>query len=95
VSIRKPPVRVLLGAVDLNDPGLLAQKYYVQDIIRHPEYAGTTRYNDIALVELDRAVKFSEHVQPACLYTKSDVPEFGLEVTGWGKTSNSRKFMTA
>jgi secreted trypsin-like serine protease len=95
VSISKPPVRVLLGAVDLNDPGLFAQKYHVQKIILHPEYAGVTMYNDIALVELDRGVEFSEHVQPACLYTKSDIPEFGLEVTGWGSTSNSRKFMAA
>jgi secreted trypsin-like serine protease len=86
---------VLLGAVDINDPGFSAQKYHVQKIILHPEYSPATMYNDIALIELDRTVKFSEHIQPACLYTKSDIPEFGLKVTGWGATSNSRKFMTA
>jgi len=95
MSISKPPVEVLLGAVDVNTPGSLAQKYRVKKWIQHPQYATATVYHDIALIELDRTVKFSENIQPACLYTKSDIPEFGLEVTGWGKTSNSRKFMSA
>jgi hypothetical protein len=95
MSISKPPVQVLLGAVNLNEPGLLAQKYYVKNWIRHPEYSTTRVYHDIALIELDRTVKFSDNIQPACLHTKSDIPEFGLEVTGWGRTSNSSKFMSA
>jgi secreted trypsin-like serine protease len=95
VSISKPPVQVLLGAVDLSAPGQFAQTYHVQKIIQHPEYAAATMYNDIALLELNRTVKFSQHVQPACLYTESDVSELVLEVTGWGATSNSRKFMRA
>jgi secreted trypsin-like serine protease len=95
MSISKPPVQVLLGAVNLNEPGFLAQKYYVKKWIQHPEYSTATVYHDIALIELDRTVKFSENIQPACLNTKSDIPEFGLQVTGWGATSNSRKFMNA
>jgi secreted trypsin-like serine protease len=87
-------VTVLLGAVDLNEPGFLAQKYNVKKWIQHPEYSTATVYNDIALIELDRTVKFSENIQPACLYTKSDIPNFGLEVTGWGRTSYSSKFMS-
>uniref|UniRef100_A0A1V1FKN1 Acrosin n=1 Tax=Reticulitermes speratus TaxID=60591 RepID=A0A1V1FKN1_9NEOP len=89
-SRTKPPVTVLLGAVDLNEPGFLAQKYHVKKWIQHPEYSTATVYNDIALIELDRTVKFSENIQPACLYTKSDIPDLGLEVTGWGLTSNKR-----
>jgi secreted trypsin-like serine protease len=95
MSISKPPVRVLLGAVNLNEPGFLAEKFHVKNWIMHPEYSTATVYNDIALIELDRTVKFSENIQPACLNTKSDIPEFGLEVTGWGATSNSRKFTSA
>jgi secreted trypsin-like serine protease len=95
VSISKPPVLVLLGAVNLNDPGFLAQTYHVKKTIQHPEYSIATTYHDIALIELDRSVEFSENIQPACLHTKSDITEFWLEVTGWGATSNSRKFMTA
>jgi secreted trypsin-like serine protease len=95
MSISKPPVQVMLGAVNLNEPGFLAQKYHVKKLIQHPEYSTARVYHDIALIELDRTVKFSENIQPACLNTKSEIPEFGLEVTGWGKTSRSRKFMSA
>jgi secreted trypsin-like serine protease len=90
MSISKPPVQVLLGAVNLNEPGFLAQKYYVRKLIHHPEYSRARVYHDIALIELDRTVKFSDNIQPACLNTKSDIPEFGLEVIGWG----TRKFMS-
>jgi secreted trypsin-like serine protease len=86
-------VTVLLGTVDLDNPGFLAEKYHIKKVILHPEYSTATVYHDIALIELDRTVKFSENIQPACLYTKSDIPEFGLEVTGWGATRNGRKFM--
>jgi secreted trypsin-like serine protease len=93
VSIRKPPVIVLLGTVNVDEPGYPAQTYHVKSWKLHPKYATATVYNDIALIELDRAVKFSETIQPACLYTKSDIPELGLEITGWGVTSSSRKFI--
>jgi len=95
MSISKPPVQVLLGAVNLNEPGTLAQTYHVKSWIQHPQYSTARVYNDIALLELDRTVKFSEYIQPACLNTKSEIQEFGLEVIGWGATSNSRKFMSA
>jgi secreted trypsin-like serine protease len=94
MSISKPPVQVLLGAVNLNKPGFLAQKYHVKKWIQHPQYSTATVYHDIALIELDRTVKFSQTIQPACLYTKSEIPESGLKVTGWGVTPNSRKFMS-
>jgi secreted trypsin-like serine protease len=93
MSTRKPPVVVLLGAVNLNEPGFTAQTYHVKKWVQHPEYSTARVYNDIAVIELDRTVKFSENIQPACLYTKSEIPNNGLEVTGWGATSNTRKFM--
>jgi secreted trypsin-like serine protease len=92
MSTRDSPVKVLLGAVNLNEPGFMAQTYHVKKWVQHPEYSTATVYNDIALIELDRTVKFSEDIQPACLYTKSDIPNNGLEITGWGVTSNTRKF---
>lgn len=93
MSTRKSPVIVLLGAVNLNEPDFMAQTYHVKKWVQHPEYSTRTVYNDIAVIELDRKVKFSENIQPACLNTKSDIPNDGLEVTGWGVTSNTRKFM--
>jgi secreted trypsin-like serine protease len=93
MSTRKPPVIVLLGAVNVKEPGFMAQTFHVKKFVQHPEYSIATVYNDIAVIELDRTVKFSDYIQPACLYTKSDIPNNGLEVTGWGVTSNTRKFM--
>jgi secreted trypsin-like serine protease len=90
---RTSPVKVLLGAVNLNEPDFMAQTYHVKDWVQHPKYTPATVYNDIALIELDKRVKFSENVQPACLYTKSDIPNNGLEVTGWGVTTSTRKYM--
>ena len=95
MSISEPPVLVMLGAVNLNETGSFAQIYLVKKWIKHPKYCTETMYHDIALIELDRTVKFSQTVQPACLYTKSDIPNIGLEVTGWGKTSDSSTFMSA
>ncbi|PSN34643.1 Serine protease snake [Blattella germanica] len=87
---KKPPVEVLLGAVNLEELDFLAQKYHVKKITLHPDYNIASAYNDIAIIELDATVKFSDNVQPACLFTKEEVPNFGLKVTGWGQTSNSR-----
>lgn len=88
-------MEVLLGAVNLNEPGSMAERYHVKKWVQHPEYTTATIYNDIALIELDRTVKFSENIQPACLYTKSDIPNNGLEITGWGSTSTAGKVMSS
>lgn len=44
-------------------------------------------YNDVALVKLDRIVKFTVFVKPACLYTNPNIaPDTTLIATGWGLT---------
>ncbi|XP_017769960.1 PREDICTED: serine protease snake-like isoform X2 [Nicrophorus vespilloides] len=60
------------------------QDFRVAKTFKHPEYRTPSKYHDIALIELDRAVRVSEYVRPACLYTetKSSVPNF--IATGWG-----------
>lgn len=83
----------MLGAVNLNEPGFMAEKYHVKRWVQHPEYTSATVYNDIALIELDRKVQFSDDIQPACLYTASDIPQYKLEISGWGSTSSSGMFM--
>jgi len=67
-------------------------EYGTEDVISHPGYHGT---QDIALVKLDRDVKFLPGVvEPICLPLsddKSDVPKKGEKlnvfVAGWGRTS--------
>jgi secreted trypsin-like serine protease len=93
MTTRKPPVKVLLGAVNLNEPGFKAQTYHIKKWVQHPQYSTATIYNDIAVIELDRTVKFSDTIQPACLYTRSDIPNNGLEITGWGFTFKAGMFI--
>ncbi|KAJ3645845.1 hypothetical protein Zmor_023471 [Zophobas morio] len=57
--------------------------YNVINITIHNEYKWKEKFNDIALVKLEKKVTFTDSIRPACLYTKNDDPE-RLMVTGWG-----------
>ncbi|KAF2897065.1 hypothetical protein ILUMI_09110 [Ignelater luminosus] len=55
-------------------------------VYRHPDYRSPSQYNDIALIELDRPVVFTNYVKPACLQTEFDLPQTaGPIATGWGR----------
>lgn len=41
--------------------------YSIKKIIVHPEYNRFTKLNDIALIELNEEVKFTNFIRPACL----------------------------
>ncbi|KAL5281675.1 CLIPC1.2 family protein [Megaselia abdita] len=51
-----------------------------------PGYLGDLRYNDIALIELERIVKFTPSLRPACLPPIDGNYEKFI-ATGWGVTS--------
>ncbi|XP_013138183.1 PREDICTED: serine protease snake-like [Papilio polytes] len=92
-TVNPVPVIVRLGNVDL-DPkyknGYPIIDVKIKSIHKHPDYKPPSRYNDIALVELAEALKFSEDVRPACLWTKPDFGEHkSVIATGWGVTENS------
>lgn len=56
------------------------------DIFRNPDYKPPAKYNDIALLKLDRRVEFNEFIRPACLYTSDTFQVPKVVATGWGKT---------
>ena len=61
----------------------IAMKRYIV----HKDFNDKTFNNDIALVELEDDVLFTDHVSPICLPT-TDVPgETICFMTGWGTTS--------
>lgn len=64
----------------------------IRRIIVHPEYSPAKQYNDIALIELEDDIAFSKHVQPACLWGKSDTSNIGNEfiATGWGTVDTGK-----
>lgn len=60
----------------------------VESII-HPE--NKEHLNDIALLKLDREVKFTAYVRPACLDFTGEIAENSAYTTGWGKTAYGKK----
>lgn len=61
----------------------------IYNIIPHPNYTSPMKYFDIALMELEYEVGFNQLVQPACLWSHSDVSKLGRQatMTGWGVPS--------
>lgn len=79
-------VRVLLGALSLEERGQDSVEVGVAQIIIHPQYKPPQKYNDIALLRLSRPVVLSRFILPACLRTSFYVKERKAIVTGWGNT---------
>lgn len=85
---------IRLGDLNLNKTTEDAQPedFRISETILHPEYnrsnEETYRYNDIALIKLNKTVKFNPYIRPACL---SNIPEIPTKfvATGWGKTEFS------
>ncbi|XP_067275825.1 ST14 transmembrane serine protease matriptase a [Pseudorasbora parva] len=63
-------------------------KSLLKQIIPHPYYNPYTYDNDIALMELESPVTFSDTIRPICLPTATDVfpPGDVVTITGWGAT---------
>lgn len=84
------PVRfVRLGALTINQPDTLGcpEEFQVIERVVHPSYNTSQRYNDIALIKLDRIVPFTTHIRPACLPTQAALPEkYYFTAMGWGQT---------
>lgn len=68
-----------------------------EKVIFHEDYIPSQegRFNDIALIRLDRSVGFSDYIRPICLPTEAGVRasnNVGLETiaAGWGVTENGQ-----
>lgn len=59
----------------------------VEQIICHPDYNPVSYNNDIALMELDSPVTFSQYIWPICLPAPTHMLPAGQSVwiTGWGR----------
>ncbi|XP_054265061.1 serine protease Hayan-like isoform X1 [Macrosteles quadrilineatus] len=81
------PVTVRLGEYNIkrDNDGADPQDYGVQQVIVHPNYFKTLKYNDIALLKLDREVTFNKNIRPACLPTDNNIRGRPI-ATGWGRT---------
>lgn len=83
LKIARLGILELPGTITEPDPKI---DFNVVNVTVHSEYKWKEKFNDIALVKLEKKVSFTESIRPACLYTKSNDPEM-LFVTGWGSVN--------
>ncbi|XP_023053763.2 serine protease 27 [Piliocolobus tephrosceles] len=81
--------QVLLGARQLVQPGPHAVYARVRRVESNPLYQGMASSADVALVELEAPVPFTNYILPVCLPDPSVIFETGMNcwVTGWGSSS--------
>ncbi|EDV46595.2 uncharacterized protein Dere_GG18119 [Drosophila erecta] len=79
------PSFVRLGAVNIENPDQSHQDIGIRSVKIHPQYVGH-KYNDIAVLELERDVVETDNIQPACLHTDAADPPSSSKffVAGWG-----------
>lgn len=91
VTDRNLPTVVKTGKITLltNDDGVPGVTSTIAEIITHPDYRPSRRYDDIALIRVSSPIPFDDNIRPACLRSNiSDIePNVQLIVTGWGRTS--------
>lgn len=79
-----------MGDINLDGSYGTAENFQVIRRIRHPQFQPPLVYNDIALLEINKEVKFSKNIKPACLYPNSSLDALAeITATGWGLTEFS------
>lgn len=75
-----------MGELNLenNNDGANPIEISVEESIVHPDYISTSKYYDIALLRLDKKVKFNNHIRPACLNNSTNISSHKVTATGWG-----------
>lgn len=83
--------QVLLGALQLVQPGPHAVLRGVRRVHSHPQYRGLASSADVALVELDKPVAFNRYMLPVCLPQPMVLFRTNMScwVTGWGSPSET------
>lgn len=83
---RGKPVQVRLGELNLkkNNDGANPVDLLVDEVFVHPDYVSTSKYNDIALIRMNKPVKFNNHIRPACLHNSNNIYAHKVTATGWG-----------
>ncbi|NXM32636.1 ST14 protein, partial [Oxyruncus cristatus] len=86
--------RAYMGLHTINGKGNRVAMRSIKRIIVHPQYDQSISDYDIALLEMEMPVFFSELVQPICLPSTSRVFLYGTVcyVTGWGAIKENSHF---
>ncbi|KAF2896312.1 hypothetical protein ILUMI_09875 [Ignelater luminosus] len=68
-------------------------KIKAKEIISHPLYNSKNKYNDIALIRLEKKIQFTDYIKPICLSSPLLTPPNSGTVmtsTGWGLTEEAK-----
>ena len=83
-------VKLSVGAGGNNDLVKIYEngRIYAKNVIPHPDYDPKTQENDIALLELEEPLEFTDTVLPGCLDNQKAKSNYGdVVITGYGLTS--------
>ncbi|XP_052889342.1 serine protease snake-like [Anopheles moucheti] len=85
------PSIVRLGDQNLvrEDDGAEPEDYDIKRFIVHPDFKWSAgKYNDLALIETNERVVFTNFIRPACLYTSERLDVSTAIATGFGLTED-------
>lgn len=80
-----PAIVVKVGMSNLQDIGFNIQIIEIAEIINHPKYKMSQKYDDIALYRLKQSIDFNANVRPACIQTTPIEWKKAIAI-GFGKT---------
>ena len=89
--IQKSDIKVITGSGHLGYSSSHQAERSVINIIQHPKYVDDLSYHDIALLELDQELTFSDYIFPICLpsqpnHNSDHRMHQAATLTGWGRS---------
>ncbi|RZC43166.1 trypsin-1 [Asbolus verrucosus] len=92
-TVKPSSIKVTMAQYDLTNKSSDAFQMPLKSITIHPEYACGKVKNDIAILELESTLQWSDYVLPACLVASSEEDDYTTvdndlaTVAGWGWTN--------
>jgi len=80
---------IIAGEHHFGTADVFEQEVTIERLFKHPRYNIKCRYNyDVALLKLNRALKYNSRVGPVCLPNSDFASGSMCYITGWGTTNN-------
>ncbi|CAG7723785.1 unnamed protein product [Allacma fusca] len=94
-NVPKDQITIVFGEHDRNVTHESPTHYRkIDTIIKHRSFNRANFYNDIAVIRMDKPIRFSRYISPACLPIDLEDEDFDGHrgtVAGWGRTQEKGK----